>query len=120
MFNNDLVRTQDMLQELSTPENMKKFAKEYKAIWGKEENNILPYDVEKVFIQDKSVTVLLRNGKKGNSICSSDDTFDPYVGFTIAYYRAKQSKSFRLKQALKGCVENAKKKGYKQAILNNN
>ena len=100
--------------------NTLEFMREYNCTWGKGENDMLPYDVEKVFIQDKSVTVLLKNGKKGTSTCSSDDTFDPYVGFTIAYYRAKQSKSFRLKQALKGCVENAKKKGYKQAILNNN
>jgi hypothetical protein len=94
--------------------------REFACKWGKGENDMLPYDVEKVIIQDKSVTVLLRNGKKGNSTCSENDTFDPYVGFTIAYYKARQNKNFRLKQALKGCVENAKKKGYKQAILNNN
>jgi len=85
----------------------------------KEGNSMLPYDVDKVYIQDKSVTVLLKNGKKGNSTCFENDVFDPYVGFVIAYYKAKQSKNFRLKQALKGCVANAKKKGYAQAILLN-
>jgi len=101
-------------------ENAPKFTMEYNYQWKKEGNDILPHDIKRVIVQNKAVIVILRNGDKGISTCSQDDTFDPYVGFTIAYYKAKQSKNYKLKQALNRCVENAKKKGYKQAILNNN
>lgn len=83
-----------------------------------ESKNNLPYDVKKVIMRDGKVVVVLRNGSKGVSNCSYNDEYDPYVGFCIAYYKAKNNKNFELKKTLKGCVENAKKKGYKQAILN--
>ena len=80
--------------------------------------NILPKDVRRVIINNRSVTVILTNDNKGTSNCSEVDEFDPYVGFCIAYYKAKNKKNYELKKALKGCIENAMKKGYKQAILN--
>jgi hypothetical protein len=80
--------------------------------------NILPKDVQRVIINNRSVTVILTNNNKGTSSCSEADEFDPYVGFCIAYYKAKNKKNYELKKALNGCVDNAKKKGYKQAILN--
>jgi hypothetical protein len=79
----------------------------------------LPYDVSKVFINNKNVTVILKNGSKGIAQCSKDDTFDAYIGFCLAYYKAHNSKNYELKKSLKGCIEYADKKGYKQAILNN-
>ena len=48
-----------------------------------------------------------------------NDDFDEYTGFCIAYYKAKNIKSYDLKLALAKCCENASKKGYKQAILKN-
>ena len=79
----------------------------------------LPSDVDKVIINDKKVIVNLTDGRKGIASLSGEDEMDTYTGFTIAYYKAKNAKSFELKQILDGCVKSAKKKGYEQAILRN-
>lgn len=81
--------------------------------------NCLPSDVDKVIINDKKVIVNLTDGRKGIASLSNEDEMDTYTGFAIAYYKAKNSKSFELKQILDGCVKSAKKKGYEQAILRN-
>jgi|ERR1035437_2086972 hypothetical protein len=83
------------------------------------QKKLLPSDVNKVIINNRNVTVILTNKDKGTSVCDKKDTFDPYVGFCIAYYKAKNKSNFKLKTALQGCILNADKKGYKQAILNN-
>jgi hypothetical protein len=87
--------------------------------FNKSKNDFLPSDVKDVIINDNSVIVNLTNGKKGVSTQSPEDHFDPFVGFCIAYYKAKNIKVFRLKEALDGCDSAARKKGYKQAILKN-
>ncbi len=81
--------------------------------------NCLPSDVDKVIINDKKIIVNLTDGRKGIASLSGEDEMDAYTGFTIAYYKAKNAKSFELKQILDGCVKSAKKKGYEQAILRN-
>lgn len=81
--------------------------------------NCLPSDVDKVIINDKKIIVNLTDGRKGIASLSGEDEMDTYTGFTIAYYKAKNAKSFELKQILDGCVKSAKKKGYEQAILRN-
>ena len=79
----------------------------------------LPEDVDKVVIKDTTVIVYLFNGNKGKSSCDYMDVFDPYVGFVLAYYKAKNAKNFELKRVLKSCIDSARRKGYKQAILKN-
>jgi hypothetical protein len=79
----------------------------------------LPSDVEKVIINGATVVVYLRDKSKGNANCAYMDVFDPYVGFVLAYYKAKNNKNFALKKVLKSCVDSAQRKGYKQAILKN-
>jgi hypothetical protein len=79
----------------------------------------LPADVEKVIMNGYAVVVYLMNGNKGVSQCDDVDTYDPYVGFCIAYYRAKYGKNYELKNTLKSCIESAKRKGYKIAVLKN-
>lgn len=85
------------------------------------DQNPLPRDVKQVFIRekDRAVTVELTNGTKGTSICSKYDTFDPYVGYTIAYDKAKNAGRYQLKKSLDSCVKSAAKKGYKVAIMQN-
>ena len=50
----------------------------------------LSCDIERTHFDDekRKVTVVLRNGNVGRSVCSPEDTYDPYVGFAIAYARA--------------------------------
>lgn len=79
----------------------------------------LPPDVDRVVIRDTMVIVYLRDGSRGKANCDYMDTFDPYVGFVMAYYKAKNGKNFELKNVLKSCIENAKRKDYKQAVLKN-
>ena len=59
--------------------------------------DFLPKDIKSVIIHDNTVIVNLNDGRKGVSKCSHKDEFDTYTGFTIAYYKAKNSKSFKLK-----------------------
>lgn len=82
-------------------------------------NNFLPDDVESVIINNRNVIVILTDGRKGVSKALDTDTFDEFTGFAIAYYKAKNQRVFELKKILHNCVESAKKKGYKQAILKN-
>ena len=82
-------------------------------------NNSLPNDVKSVIINNNNVVVSLKNGKKGVAVKSSEDNFDPFVGFCIAYYKAKNTRVFNLKKSLGNCINSAKKKGYKQSILKN-
>lgn len=99
----------------------KKKNKETKVIKKKSgTNNVLPPDVKNVYVHNKSVVVELFNGHKGVSTVAENDVFDPFVGFCISYFKAKNKGSFDLKKALDNCVENAKKKGYDQAILKGN
>jgi hypothetical protein len=79
----------------------------------------LPVDVDRVIINGTTVIVYLRDGNKGKANCDYMDTFDPYVGFVLAYYKSKNGKNFELKNVFKSCVESAQKKGYRQAILKN-
>jgi len=81
--------------------------------------DFLPYDVKSVIIDKNTVIVNLKDGSKGISKCSNNDEFDNFTGFTIAYYKAKNSKSFKLKQVLDSCVQSANEKGYDKAILKN-
>jgi hypothetical protein len=81
--------------------------------------NQLPSDVKKLIIHKRNVTVVLTNGDKATSKCSRKDTFDPYVGFCIAYYKCKHDGNHKFKKALDTCIASAKRKGYAQAIWNN-
>lgn len=85
----------------------------------KSKYDFLPSDVANVIICNNTVVVNLNNGIKGVSKCNHKYEFDAYTGFTIAYYKARNSKSFKLKQALDNCLQNANKKGYDKAILKN-
>ena len=58
-------------------------------------------------------------GRKGISKCDEADEFDPYTGYSLAYYKAKHDKNFGLKRMFNGCIEYSKKKGYKQTIIKN-
>ena len=82
-------------------------------------HNFLPSDVQDVIINNNTVIVNLKDGRKGISKCSKEDIFDTYSGFVNAYYRAKHDHIFDLKKVLDNCVKSANKKGYKQAILKN-
>lgn len=44
--------------------------------------------INKIIINDTTVIVVLKNGKKGTAQCSDEDKFDEFKGFYIAYYRA--------------------------------
>ena len=81
--------------------------------------DFLPNDVKNVIISKNAVIVNLKNGCKGISKCSRNDEFDTYTGFVVAYYKAKNSKSFKLKEVLDSCVRSANEKGYHNAILKN-
>lgn len=81
--------------------------------------DFMPKDVKNVIIHDNTVIVNLFNGQKGISKCSRKDEFDCFTGLCIAYYKAKNSKSFKLKEVLDSCVKSANKKGYDKAILKN-
>jgi hypothetical protein len=80
-------------------------------------NNVLPNDVESVIFNWNNTVVTLTDGRKGVSKCEECDEFDPYTGYTIAYYKAKHDKNFELKRMFNGCIEYSKKKGYKQTII---
>lgn len=88
-------------------------------VYAKQSCDFLPLDVEKVIFHEKNTTVFLTDGRKGTSYAIESDEFDEFTGFVIAYYKAKNKKVFALKEVLRNCVESAKKKGYKQAILKN-
>lgn len=79
----------------------------------------LPTDVDRVIINGTTVIVYLRDGSKGKAHCDYMDTFDPYVGFVLAYHKCKNGKNGSLKNVLDSCIKSAKRKGYKQAILKN-
>ena len=81
--------------------------------------NFLPSDVKNVIINQNAVIVNLRDGCKGISKCSNNDEFDNFTGFCIAYYKAKNVQSFKLKEVLDSCVQSANEKGYRNAILKN-
>jgi hypothetical protein len=85
----------------------------------KTKNDFLPSNVKSVVMHDGITIVNFKDGSKGIAKQNSKDVYDPYLGFVIAYYKGQHNKSFDLKLALEGCLENAKKKGYKQAILKN-
>jgi hypothetical protein len=87
----------------------------------KRENRVdsLPSDVDHVVINGTTVIVYLCDGNKGKANCDYMDAFDPYVGFVLAYYKAKNNKNFALKSVFKSCIDAAQRKGYKQAILKN-
>ena len=82
--------------------------------------DFIPDDVEKIIMNKKNVTVILKNGNKSSAKIADKDDYDEFVGFSIAYYKAKNDKVFKLKQVLHNCRLNAEKKGYKQAILKGN
>lgn len=101
-------------------ENLGSFMREMSSVfYGKQKVNSLPSDVKEVIINDTTVIVELTDGTKGIAKCGCMDTFDPYVGFCIAYYKTKNNKNFELKTKLQSCIENANKRGYKVAILKN-
>lgn len=81
-------------------------------------NTYLPEDVERVIFRENRTIVILESGEKGVAFCD-ENFFDPFTGFTTAYYKAKHSRCFDLKAVLKNCRASASKKGYAQAILKN-
>jgi hypothetical protein len=83
----------------------------------KRNNTALPKDVDSVIFNWNNTVVTLTDGRKGVSKCEECDEFDPYTGYTIAYYKAKHDKNFELKRMFNGCIEYSKKKGYKQTII---
>ena len=100
--------------------NIKEFKRQMNSIfYGKKKVDSLPSDVKEVIINDTIVVVELIGGAKGVAKCGHMDLFDPYVGFCIAYYKAKYGKNFELKERLQSCIDSANKKGYKTAILKN-
>lgn len=68
------------------------------------EINPLSAELEKTFIdQEKGkVTVILKNGNIGRATCSPEDTFDPYVGFAVAYARAVAGSNSKFKNLVDG------------------
>ena len=68
------------------------------------EINPLSAELEKTFIdQEKGkVTVILKNGNIGRAACSPEDTFDPYVGFAVAYARAVAGSNSKFKNLVDG------------------
>jgi len=100
--------------------NVQEFNRQMSSIfYSKKKVDSLPSDVKEVIINDTIVVVELIGGAKGVAKCGHMDLFDPYVGFCIAYYKAKYGKNFELKMRLESCIESANKKGYKTAILKN-
>ena len=85
----------------------------------KESNVLLPNDVESVIFNNRNTVVTLTDGRKGIAKCDIHDEFDPYTGFTTAYYKAHYDKNFELKKMFGNYMEFAKKKGYKQTIIRN-
>ena len=85
----------------------------------KESNVLLPSDVESVIFNNRNTVVTLTDGRKGVAKCDIHDEFDPYTGFTTAYYKAHYDKNFELKKMFNNYMEFAKKKGYKQTIIRN-
>lgn len=81
--------------------------------------DFVPSDVRDVIIKDNTVVVNLIDGRKGVAKAYAEDNFDPFVGFSIAYFKAKNKKVYHVKKALDGCVNAAKKRGYSHAILKN-
>lgn len=112
MNNEDALRKNfyDAIEGVAKEHNINPYISKY---------DFLPNDVKSVIIHKNTVIVNLHNGCKGISKCSCKDEFDVYMGFTIAYYKAKNSKSFKLKQVLDDCLQSAIKKGYDKAILKN-
>lgn len=60
----------------------------------------LSCDIQKVYFSEEkgSVTVILRNGNEGKAKCSPEDTYDPYVGFAVAYARAVAGSTTKLRK----------------------
>lgn len=60
----------------------------------------LSCDVEHVYFtpEKKSVTVVLRDGRTGKSVCAPEDVYDPYVGFSVAYTRAVAGTKNKLRE----------------------
>lgn len=81
--------------------------------------DFLPSDIKSIILDKDTVIVNLKHSGKGVSKCSNNDEFDNFIGFIIAYYKAKNSKSFKLKQVLDLCVQSVNERGYDKAILKN-
>ncbi len=85
----------------------------------KQRVDCLPKDVDNVMINGTTVIVTLTDKRKGVAKCQKNDEFDVMIGFKNAYYNAHNDGVGKLKKVLEGCIESAKRKGYKQAILKN-
>lgn len=85
----------------------------------KQRVDCLPKDVDNVMVNGTTVIVTLTDKRKGIAKCMGGDYFDVMNGFKNAYYNAHNDGVGKLKKVLEGCVESAKRKGYKQAILKN-
>ena len=82
------------------------------------EINPLSAELEKTFIDEEKgkVTVILKNGNIGRAACSPEDTFDPYVGFAVAYARAVAGSNSKFKNLVDGKLALiAKKKAKKRS-----
>jgi len=107
------------MKTIISKELLKKYATNPSEYFDNSKYDFLPLDVKNVIISKNAVIVNLKNGCKGISKCSRNDEFDTYTGFVVAYYKAKNSKSFKLKEVLDSCVRSANEKGYHNAILKN-
>jgi hypothetical protein len=103
-------------EEYPIPDNWKF---EFKNTFIRPRISELPSDVKQVIFNNKNTVVILNNGIKGVAKCSPADEFDPYVGFVLAYYKAKNKKNHKLHEIFDSCITTANKKGYAQAILKN-
>ena len=73
--------------------------------------------IKTVHINEKKkiVTVVLTNGNKGISRCTDPDTFDPYVGFSVALtYALFPSRTSAVKFVDK-CIDKSEKKAQARA-----
>lgn len=80
---------------------------------------VLPPDVQKVIMTNDTVVVTLHDGSKGVAHCMEGDTMDNFVGFCVAYFKAKSKCPFEVKRSLNKCADSAKRKSYRQAVLIN-
>jgi predicted transposase YbfD/YdcC len=67
--------------------------------------------------EKKTAVVELQDGKRGKCSCSSEDTFDPFVGFCLAYVSAITQNKKTLKQVITNKFKYSLDKGHKHCII---
>lgn len=58
-------------------------------------------DVSKIYRNKDNIIVILKDGSKGVAKCSKDDEYDEFIGFCIAYTKAKFRTGSQVRKALK-------------------